>query len=215
MLRSDDIARLDGALILDAGGQPVGTVQHVYQNPTTGNPVWVSVTANPGAPRVFISLVRATWNPTSPNTLEVVFTSSAIAGSPLIEATEQLSSADITTLAGYYQEAFTVTHETGVEDDHGFTAQPVIVTRSEEQARIRTLSVPVERVRVRKVIVTEEKQITVTIRREELRIDRSPIDPPTRDTSPPQTQRPLTWTSFCVRNGSLLRPRRCPWNESV
>jgi uncharacterized protein (TIGR02271 family) len=57
------------------------------------------------------------------------------------------------------------------------TNKPVEVVRSEEQLHIHTVSVPVERVRVQKVIVTEERTITVTVRREELRLVREPVRP--------------------------------------
>ena len=51
------------------------------------------------------------------------------------------------------------------------------VVRSEERLHVGTLSVPVQRVRVRKVVVTEERTVTVTVRREELRVVREPIAP--------------------------------------
>jgi stress response protein YsnF len=57
------------------------------------------------------------------------------------------------------------------------TDAPVEVVRSEEQLQIHTVSVPVERVRVQKVIVTEERTITVTVRREELRMVRETVRP--------------------------------------
>ena len=53
----------------------------------------------------------------------------------------------------------------------------VEVIRSEERLDVRTVSVPVKRVRVRKVIVSEERTVTVTVRREELRVDEVPVDP--------------------------------------
>ena len=47
---------------------------------------------------------------------------------------------------------------------------------SEEQLAVETRSVPTERVHVRKEVVTEDVTITVTLRREELVIEREPID---------------------------------------
>lgn len=46
--------------------------------------------------------------------------------------------------------------------------------RSEEQAHIHTVSTPRTRLRIQKVIVTEERTITVQVRREELRITEYP-----------------------------------------
>ena len=51
----------------------------------------------------------------------------------------------------------------------------VVVVRSEQQLRAGTETVPVARARVRKVIVTEERTITVVLRHEEYRLDTEPI----------------------------------------
>ena len=52
------------------------------------------------------------------------------------------------------------------------------MTRSEERLRVRTESQPASRVRLRKHVVTEYQQVTVPVRREEIRLEREPaIDP--------------------------------------
>lgn len=51
----------------------------------------------------------------------------------------------------------------------------LVVVRSEQQLRAGTETVAVARARVRKVIVTEERTITVTLRHEEYRLDTEPI----------------------------------------
>ena len=50
-------------------------------------------------------------------------------------------------------------------------ASSVEVVRSEEQLHVGTVSTPHTRLRIRRVIISEEQTITVTVRREELRID--------------------------------------------
>jgi uncharacterized protein (TIGR02271 family) len=63
-------------------------------------------------------------------------------------------------------------------DDRGSSARiadSATVTRSEERLDVRVEAVPVERVRLEKYIVTEERTITVTVRREEVRLVREPI----------------------------------------
>jgi uncharacterized protein (TIGR02271 family) len=55
-------------------------------------------------------------------------------------------------------------------------ASGVVVDRSEERLSVRTIARPVERVRLEKFIVTEEQTITVTVRREEVRLVRD-LDP--------------------------------------
>jgi uncharacterized protein (TIGR02271 family) len=52
---------------------------------------------------------------------------------------------------------------------------PAEVVRHEEQLSVDTRAQATERVRVRKRVVTEEVTLTVTVRREELVIDREPI----------------------------------------
>lgn len=52
------------------------------------------------------------------------------------------------------------------------------MVRSEERLRVRVQRVPYERVVIRRVVVTEEQTITVLLRREELRLERTPVTDP-------------------------------------
>lgn len=52
----------------------------------------------------------------------------------------------------------------------------VLATRSEEVLHLGTTRRAVERLRLRKVVVTEEVTITVPVRREEFRLERFPAD---------------------------------------
>ena len=54
-------------------------------------------------------------------------------------------------------------------------SDPISVVRSEEQVRTRLVRVPVERVRLEKYVVTEERTITVHLQREEVRLVREPM----------------------------------------
>ncbi|QHF21170.1 DUF2382 domain-containing protein [Rathayibacter sp. VKM Ac-2762] len=54
--------------------------------------------------------------------------------------------------------------------------EPVTVIRAEEHLDVTTVWTPTERLRVRKVVVTEERTITVTLRHEELVIERELLD---------------------------------------
>jgi uncharacterized protein (TIGR02271 family) len=64
------------------------------------------------------------------------------------------------------------------------------VVLSEEQLAVETRSVPIERVRVRKAVVTEDVTVTVTVRREELIVERVPVDAATGATAPPELAAP-------------------------
>jgi len=63
----------------------------------------------------------------------------------------------------------------------------VSVIRSEERLSATTVRTATERVRIRKVVVTDERTITVQLRREELVIEREPLDAPHQadDSEPP------------------------------
>ena len=63
------------------------------------------------------------------------------------------------------------------QDISGPTAGDAM-TRSEEQLRVRTESQAVGRVRLRKHVVTEYEQVTVPVRREEIRLEQEPIGGP-------------------------------------
>jgi Domain of unknown function (DUF2382)/PRC-barrel domain len=52
------------------------------------------------------------------------------------------------------------------------------MTRSEEQVRVGTEQVAATRVRLVKYVVTEEVQVTVPVRREEIRVEHVPLDAP-------------------------------------
>jgi uncharacterized protein (TIGR02271 family) len=66
----------------------------------------------------------------------------------------------------------------------------VSVIRSEERLRTGVRTIPVERVRMEKFIVTEERTITVTVRREELRLVRDPIEHGDPDADTPVERAP-------------------------
>jgi uncharacterized protein (TIGR02271 family) len=69
---------------------------------------------------------------------------------------------------------------------------PITVVRSEERLDVTTVWTPTERLRVRKVIVTEERTITVTLRREELVIERERLDGPPEIEPSADTPEPIT-----------------------
>ncbi|MWV50670.1 DUF2382 domain-containing protein [Rathayibacter sp. VKM Ac-2803] len=55
-------------------------------------------------------------------------------------------------------------------------SDPVSVIRSEERLEVTTVRIATERLRIRRVIVTEERTVTVRLRREELVIEREPVE---------------------------------------
>jgi stress response protein YsnF len=56
-------------------------------------------------------------------------------------------------------------------------ADPVLVIRHEQRLHVDTVRTPTHRVRIQKYLVTEERMIPVTFRREEVRVIEEPLDP--------------------------------------
>lgn len=66
------------------------------------------------------------------------------------------------------------------------------LTRHEEQLRVSTERLPVETVRIERVVVTEQRTITVEVSHEEVRITREPItESSTPVASAPQQRAPI------------------------
>jgi len=55
------------------------------------------------------------------------------------------------------------------------------MTRSEERLVTGTRTEPTGKVRLRKHVVTEQRQVTVPVQREEVRLEREPVDQAHRD----------------------------------
>ncbi|WP_324275183.1 YsnF/AvaK domain-containing protein [Blastococcus brunescens] len=83
------------------------------------------------------------------------------------------------------------------------------MTRSEERLVVGTERVATTRARLVKYIVTEEVQITVPIRREEIRLEEVPIDAP--DDGPGES---LLTESTSVSGAGTPYPAACPTRSS-
>jgi uncharacterized protein (TIGR02271 family) len=70
----------------------------------------------------------------------------------------------------------------------------VDLIRSEEELRRSSAWRPVERLRVRKRVVSEERTVTVTLRREELVVERSPVADGVAVPGEPPVPEPLVLT---------------------
>lgn len=69
-----------------------------------------------------------------------------------------------------------MTDVTGAGDTLPDATSGAVVTRHEERLRVAVRAVPYERVTVRKVVVVETVTQVIEVRREELRIERTPVD---------------------------------------
>jgi stress response protein YsnF len=85
---------------------------------------------------------------------------------------------DDTAMAAPTQEMSIVPPPPAVDEEQHTTQTGGGMTRSEEKLRVGTERVATTRARLVKYVVTEEVQITVPIRREEIRVEEVPLDAP-------------------------------------
>jgi stress response protein YsnF len=192
-IHDDDAAALERAVVIGGGGEKLGTVDGIYYDNTTDEPSWAAVKS--GLFGHNVSLVPLAAASVHDGELHVPFDKERLGNAPHHDPERELSPQDEIDLFRHYGVAYdTGSDTTPVADPVPDATTPVTdrvadlgddaMTRSEERLRVHTETQAVGRVRLRKHIVTEYKQITVPVRREEIRVERVPIgetDPPASD----------------------------------
>ena len=183
-----DVMRWVDTQLIDLDGEVVGQIVEIFLDGETREPKWAQVAvAERGSERVFVPLsgaddydggarVKVTRNqvltapevtavegrisPEQEDELERHYAGVGEAGSPATgdAGTETLGRGAVTT-----------TRHDAVED-----VPPIV--RSEEELVVERRAVPRERVRLVKRVITETVTRTVDVRREELHVERVPLD---------------------------------------
>lgn len=148
-----------GSTVVGVDGVTVGRVAAVAFPPTEP-PMWVAVTLAGTADLVLAPLTGAHRTMTG---ITVAADAATVFEAPRV-AGPAPAPTDVDYAGAYYLR-------------HTTDSWVASVVRSREDLAVRTEWVPYRRVRLRKRVVTEERTITVTVRREELVIDDSDIDP--------------------------------------
>jgi uncharacterized protein (TIGR02271 family) len=189
-------------------GKKLGTVSAIYYDNHTDQPEWVAVRT--GLFGLDISLVPLATAQLRGEELHVPFDKEQLKTAPHHNPSLELTRQDEVDLFHHYGLPYgartsstgraqpvgtgpatvgggtpTAADETDVRtsrDMSGPTADDAM-TRSEEQLGVRTESEAVGRVRLRKHIVTEYEQVTVPVRREEIRLEQEPVGGPGTGTS--------------------------------
>ena len=183
MIEPRTISTLPGRTVLDSQGTAVGTLITAYSDHRTHEPMWATVRrAGTSTPDLIVPLHGATATSQEGGDVQLSVTTPILDGSPFIDPNEPFTATHADTLTAYYDTANRLTHSSPPLTDsarasasaHSSAASAGVV-RSEEQLRVGVEAVPVERVRLQKVIVEEQKTITVTLRREEFRLTRAPL----------------------------------------
>ncbi|WP_410587646.1 DUF2382 domain-containing protein [Amycolatopsis sp. lyj-23] len=176
MARTLQPQELIDSAVVDPNGNKIGKVGNVYLADATHQPEWITVkTGMFGTKESFVPLSGAH---TDQDGVHVQVDKDSVSGAPRIDADGHLSPEESTQLYQHYGLPVPRTSPdgrmdrgkagTGKRDDRA-------MTRSEERLNVGTEQVETGRVRLRKYVVTEEQQVTVPVRHEEVRIEREPI----------------------------------------
>jgi stress response protein YsnF len=192
MLSEREVSAAVGGTAYGTDGDKLGTVEAFFVDDRTGAPSWVTVSTGLfGTRHSVVPAVDATY---ADGALRVPVTADAVKSAPQM-AGEHLDLADEEALRQHYG---LVGRELAADAPAGDVAEdaaPTIpvqtvsrtdepaatdgaMTRGEEQLRVGTERVAATRVRLVKYVVTEDVQITVPIRREEIRVEEVPLDAP-------------------------------------
>jgi len=181
-----DIDGWGGKAIVDRDGSKIGTIEDVHFDKETRVPEWVRVrTGLFGTRETFVPVTDA--QPADDDTVRVPYEKSFVKDAPNIDDTSELSQSDEAELAHYYGLSYSEARSsTGLPESRGTQSTGTraggagrsgddAMTRSEEELRVSKPRRPSELVRLKKHIVTEQKQVTVPVQREEVRVEREPI----------------------------------------
>jgi uncharacterized protein (TIGR02271 family) len=186
MLSEDQVREVIGAGAYDSEGNQIGTVDQVFLDDETGEPVFATVNRGvTGGSETFLPLANAS---ASQGRLDVGFDQGRIAGAPNINAEGgHLSPQEEQVLYEYYGipylhgDDWTAQQGVATVDADEAPAQPAqasssddAMTRSEEKLQVGTRSEVTGRVRLRKYVVTENVTMTVPVRKEKVVVERVP-----------------------------------------
>lgn len=185
MVSERDVSAAIGSTAYGSDGESVGTVETFYTDDRTGATTWVSISSGLlGRKQVIAPAGDATL---VDGRLQLAVPADAVAGAPRMGG-EHLSPADEDALRSHYARSVTPAGDDAerLSSVDGAAAEPAAprhggtapgdgsMVRSEEQLQVTTERVADRRMRVVKYVVTEEVQVTVPVRREEIRIEEVP-----------------------------------------
>jgi uncharacterized protein (TIGR02271 family) len=198
----DTVRDWQGRTMVDPAGDKLGTIDAIYLDDETGQPEWATVTTGLfTAKTAFVPLAQAQ---AMGDSVQVPYDKAQVTDAPSVQADGQLSQDEEAELYRHYGLDYSEhrsdsglpagTAEQGIDprdrdrdgvyddvqdravgrDTSGPTTDDAM-TRSEEELRVGTTQRERGRARLRKYVTTEQQQVTVPVRREEVRVEREPI----------------------------------------
>ena len=167
-----------GLVLVDRAGQRVGRIKDIYLDRHSQRPEWALVSTGLLPTRAaFVPLVGAVI---TEETITVPFDRDQITSAPDVAPDGQLTPGEEASLYDHYG----IDHSARPAPDpeilsgatvvgpRGHPSDDDAMTRSEEEVTFDTVRRPAEVARLRKYVVAEDVQVTVTVRREEVRLER-------------------------------------------
>jgi uncharacterized protein (TIGR02271 family) len=167
-----------GHPVVDETGAQAGTLADVYFDERTAYAHWALIrTGLFGEREAVVPLIGVSFRG---GQIVVPYSKEVIGEAPHVDADEELSKDDEKRLAQHYgliyaQGRSDTTARGGNRSPGSQRAGDEAMTRSEEELKVGKARRPSELIRLRKYIVTEEKQVTVPVQREEVRVEREPV----------------------------------------
>lgn len=186
------VEKLQNANVYGADGDKIGSVGQVYLDDQSGQPSFVTVrTGLFGTKETFIPVSEAT---STADGLQVPFDKAFVKDAPNVDADGSITPAEERRIYEYYSLSYqdtgadrgvtgTVTdHDTRAGDATGGQSVDVGTDRESVVVRDEQLNVGTEtresgRVRLRKHSYTETETVEVPVTREEVVVEREPVDP--------------------------------------
>jgi hypothetical protein len=165
--------------VVDPAGQRVGRVADVYLDAADDRPAWLVVSGGPlGMRRMWVPVTGARL---IDEQLHTTFRLAHIRQAPSVDPDGTLDPDQAVALYDHYGIANAVQRARDTRPPVGLSDEPGgaddAMTRSEEKLLLQRVVRPAERVRLVKHVVVEDRQLTVRVRREELRIERTQYGP--------------------------------------
>ncbi len=182
-----DVHALLGRTAYDADGDRLGTITGAYLDDATGRPSWITVERG-GLFRTTRTFVPLEGVEVVDGGVRVAVAADAVKGAPPVDDDRVLTRADEQELLRHYGLAGPGAAES--EHDEPSLAErapepgpapdvaPDAMTRSEEQARVGTTTVPVSRAVLRTTRVVEERTFSVPLGRDQVQVAYEPLTDP-------------------------------------
>jgi len=196
MVSDQEMSAAIGGTAYGSDGSKLGTIEAFFADDRTGAPTWVSISTGLfGTRHSIVPVADAAF---ADGALRIPVTADAVKSAPTMEGAH-LDPADEEALRQHYglggvppvagpppvEPVSTDTRPVGAGPRHAAPSETAAaveppsdgaMTRSEEQLQVGTERVATTRARLVKYVVTEDVQITVPIRREEIRVEQVPLD---------------------------------------